>query len=280
MKVRVLDGNYYLYRAYHADNNGAKLCTSDGRPSGVMKLMYNMLMPLLRDQGDIIAVFDAEGKNFRHEIFPDYKKKRPPAPDELIAQKKDVRELCRALGLPVVKKNGVEADDVLGTIARYCTEHEQVCTILTGDKDIMQFMSRFVSLHDPKSGVSRDVLTLRNDKNLSPKQFAYYLALCGDKVDNIPGVPGIGDVKALELLHQYGTLKEIAMNAHKIKGAMGKALVAHMDDLKLSFKLARGKTDVELQFDKLKRKPIDPKRAAAVLNKYEIMHHFLKPRLF
>lgn len=280
MKIRVLDGNYYLYRAYHADNNGAKLCTSDGTPSGVMKLMYNMLMPMLREPGDIIAVFDAEGKNFRHEIYPDYKKNRPEAPENLISQKLDVRKLCRALGMPVIKKNGVEADDVLGTIARHCTEQEQVCLIQTGDKDIMQFMSRFVSLHDPKSGVSRDILSLRKDKGLSPKQFAYYLALCGDKVDNIPGVPGIGDKKALELLHEFGTLKEIAKNAHKIKGAMGKALVAHMDDLRLSFKLARGKTDVELDFDSLKRKPVDAAKAAKILNKYEIQHAFLKPRLF
>lgn len=268
MKTIVIDGNYYLYRAYHSSFK-ADLRTSKGHPSGAFAVFHRMLKPLMTSPNNIIVVFDTEGKNFRFDIYPEYKANRKPCPPDLILQKKDIRILCRSLGLPVIKHKGVEADDVLGTIARYFTENKMQLEIHTGDKDIAQFVSPYVTLFDSKSGVRTTLETLKM-RGLTPKQVTYYLALLGDKVDNVPGVPGIGEVKAMELLKTYGSLKNIVRNIPNIKGKLGKNLADNLELLRLSYKLVQGFHIEELDVRDYRRTKPNKEKLERILDKYEI----------
>lgn len=268
-KTNVLDGNYWMYRAYHASFK-ADLRTSKGHPSGALKFFHNMLLPLLREQDNLIVVFDSSKKNFRHTMFPEYKANRKPTPPDLILQKSDIRELCLAYGLPVIIRAGVEADDVLGTLARVFTERGQRLTIQTGDKDCAQFLSEFVDLYDSKIQKRTTVKSLLKEKGLTPKQVTYFLALTGDKVDNIPGVAGVGPGTALKWLNEYGTLKNLVKHQKDIKGKIGEKLRASIDDLRLSFALVKCKTDVDINLDKLIRGKQDVTVVKQILKRYEI----------
>jgi len=269
MRTLVLDGNYYLYRAYYASFK-AQLTTRKGEPTGVITFFYHMIKPLLREQQNIIVTFDHESRNFRYDLYADYKLHRKPCPDDLKVQKPIIRKLCRAFGLPVLNIKGVEADDVLGTIAKHYTENEMQLTILTGDKDCAQFISKYVDLLDTKAQKRTTLKSLLEEKGLTPKQVTYFLAMKGDKTDHIPGVYGVGDVIALKLIKEYGTLKNIVANIDNIKGATGKRLSEQLDNLRLSYKLVKCKTDVDIDFDCLTRTPSNKPLVKHILDKYEI----------
>lgn len=264
--LHVLDGNYYLYRAFYASFK-ADLRDLQGRPTGVIKFFNRMLRPLLKEQ--LIVVFDADGKCFRSSIYPEYKANRKPAPDDLNAQRQPIIDLCLAYGLPVLKLDGVEADDVLGTIAKTCTERKQYCTLLTGDKDITQYISEYVSCYDSKSDTRVDLRELERRGFSSPKQVAYYLALIGDSVDNVPGIKGIGAKSAMALLQQFGTLKNLVNNTDQIKGKSIRGKIeSNVDLLRTCFKLVKGKTDVELP--PIKFKEPDTAKVRKLLKSYNI----------
>lgn len=239
----LFDGNYYLYRAYYASFK-ADLRDKQGRPTGALTFIHNMLKPYLHNR--VIVVFDHPGKNFRYKIFKHYKKGRSKMPDDLIAQREPIERLIQAYGIPILKIKGVEADDVIGTICKRYTDQQKRLKVLTGDKDCGQFVSEYVSLYDSKAQKATTLRTLQ-ESGLEPRQIVYLLALMGDSVDNIPGVKGIGDKTAMELIKQFGTLKNLARNTDKIeKKGVRQKIEDGMNDLKLSFKLAKCKLDVEL----------------------------------
>lgn len=261
----VFDGNYYLYRAYYASFK-SDLRDKRGRPTGALKLFHNMLKPHLHNR--VIVVFDHPSKNFRHKIFDLYKANRSKMPDDLIAQRDPIEQLVSAYGIPILKVKGVEADDVIGTLCRIHTEQQKQLKILTGDKDCGQFVSEFVSLYDSKAEKTTTLKTLRED-GLEPRQIVYLLALMGDGVDNIPGVKGIGPKTAMDLIRQFGTLKELARNTDKIKSkSVRQKIEDSMDDLKLSFKLAKCKLDVELP--RIEFGHADYKAVNRLLKEYDI----------
>jgi DNA polymerase-1 len=261
----VFDGNYYLYRAYYASFK-AKLCDKRGRPTGALKFFHNMLKPHLHNR--VIVVFDHPGKNFRYDLFKDYKKGRTKMPDDLIAQREPIEQLVSAYGIPILKIKGVEADDVIGTLSRIHTDQQKQLKILTGDKDCGQFVSQYVSLYDSKAEKTTTLKTLR-EGGLEPRQIVYLLSLMGDSVDNIPGVKGIGSKIAMDLIRQFGTLKELARNTDRIKSKSVRQKIENsMDDLRISFKLAKCKLDVELP--RIEFGHADYKAVNRILKEYDI----------
>lgn len=261
----LFDGNYYLYRAFYASFK-ADLRDKKGRPTGAITFIHNMLKPYLHNK--MIVVFDHPGKNFRHDLFDEYKEGRSKMPDDLIAQREPIEDLIKAYGIPVLKIKGVEADDVIGTISKRYTDNQKKLKILTGDKDCGQFVSEYVSLYDSKANKTTTLRTLA-DSGLTPKQVVYLLSLKGDSVDNIPGVKGIGDKTAMDLIKQFGDLKTLARNTDQIKAKGVRSKIEdQMDMLKLSFKLAKCKLDVELP--KIEYGHADYKRVNAILKEYNI----------
>ncbi len=189
----LVDGSSYLYRAFHASER-ANLRTADGRPTGAIRVMTNMLRSLIRQyQGShVTVIFDAKGKNFRHEMYSEYKATRKPMPDDLRSQIEPIHQMVTALGLPLLMIDGVEADDVIGTLARQATEKKIDTIISTGDKDIAQLVTEHVSMIDTMNDVFTDVSGVENKFGVPAHLIIDYLALMGDSSDNIPGMPALG----------------------------------------------------------------------------------------
>ena len=248
----LVDGSSYLYRAYHAL---PPLTNSKGKPTGAVKGVINMMRRLQKDypQSTVVVVFDAKGKTFRDEIYSDYKAHRPPMPDDLREQIAPIHEIIQAMGLPMLIVDGVEADDVIGTLAVQATAAEQPVIISTGDKDIAQLENEHITLINTMNNTTMDRAGVIEKFGISPELIIDYLALLGDKSDNIPGVPGVGEKTALGLLQGIGGLDDIYTRLDEVAGlgfrgakTMSPKLAENKELAYLSYKLATIKTDVEM----------------------------------
>ncbi|MGH8495466.1 MAG: DNA polymerase I [Gammaproteobacteria bacterium] len=255
-RLILVDGSSYLFRAFHAL---PPLSTSRGQPTGAVLGVLNMLNKLINEHQPerMAVVFDAAGKTFRDEMFADYKLTRPPMADELRSQLEPLLEAVRALGLPLLRVPGVEADDVIGTLARQATEASLDTLISTGDKDMAQLVDQHVTLVNTMSGTVLDPAGVLAKFGVTPAQIADYIALIGDTSDNIPGVPRVGPKTAAKWLAQYGTLVHLVAHAAEIPGKVGESLREHVDRLELSRRLTEIRCDLELDL-----KASDLKRAA------------------
>ncbi len=244
----LVDGSSYLYRAYHAMPN---LSNADGEPTGAIYGVINMLRKLIQDYEpqQMSVVFDAKGKTFRDDMYPEYKANRPPMPEDLQQQIEPLLAIVRALGLPMLQVEGVEADDVIGTLAREAAAQGREVVISTGDKDMAQLVDEHVSLINTMTNTSMDSDGVREKFGVSPGQIIDYLALVGDTSDNVPGVPKVGPKTAVKWLGQYSDLDAIIENADSIKGKIGENLRASLEQLPLSRELVTIKCDLELGLD-------------------------------
>ena len=241
----LVDGSSYLFRAYHAL---PPLANSRGEPTGAIVGVVNMLRKLFNDYQPkyMAVVFDAPGKTFRNDLYADYKANRPPAPEELVAQINMLHDIVEAMGLPLLMVEGVEADDVIGTLTRQAAQQGMTTLVSTGDKDMAQLVDGHVSLIDTMSNRYMDEAGVEEKFGVKPEQIIDYLALVGDASDNIPGVPKCGPKTAAKWLAQYGTLDELTRHADQIKGKIGESLRAALPQLPLSRQLTTIKTDVPL----------------------------------
>ncbi|WP_460230779.1 DNA polymerase I [Aurantivibrio plasticivorans] len=250
----LVDGSSYLYRAFHAMFK-ADLRTSSGQPTGAVRGVTSMLKKLQKDypESPIAVVFDAKGKTFRDEIFAEYKAHRPPMPDDLRSQIEPTHNIIRAMGMPLLIVDGVEADDVIGTLANQATKGGVEVIVSTGDKDMAQLVSEHVTLINTMTETVMDREGVVEKFGIPPELIIDFLALMGDKVDNIPGVAGVGEKTALGLLQGVGGLDAIYENLDAVKelpirGAkkLPEKLEANRDQAYLSYELATIKLDVEL----------------------------------
>lgn len=242
----LVDGSSYLYRAYHA--MGQNLTAPDGAPTGALYGVLNMLRRLRSEYPhDYCAVvFDAKGKNFRHQMFEEYKATRPPMPDDLRPQAEALPDLVRLTGWPVLVIGQVEADDVIGTLAKQGAEHGLRVIVSTGDKDMAQLVDERITLVNTMSSETLDIEGVKAKFGVRPDQIRDYLALMGDKVDNVPGVEKCGPKTAVKWLEAYGSLAGVMEHASEIKGKVGENLQAALPQLPLSYDLVTIKTDVDL----------------------------------
>lgn len=238
----LVDGSSYLFRAFHAL---PPLTNSHGEPTGAMHGVLNMLDKLRKDYEPehMVVVFDAPGKTFRDTLFPEYKANRPPMPDELRSQIEPLLDIIRAQGYPLLLIPDVEADDVIGTLAQNSTGQ---VIISTGDKDMAQLVNERVHLINTMSNTYSDPAGVVEKFGVTPERIRDYLALIGDKVDNVPGVEKVGPKTAVKWLDQYGSLQNIIDNADKFKGKIGENLRAAVEQLPLSYELVTIKCDVEV----------------------------------
>jgi len=248
----LVDGSSYLYRAFHAF---PPLTNSAGEPTGAMYGVLNMLKSLISQvqPSHIAVVFDAKGKTFRDEMFEQYKSHRPPMPDDLRKQIQPLHDIIRALGIPLLVIEGVEADDVIGTLAVAASKANQKVLISTGDKDMAQLVDDNIMLINTMNNTLLDREAVIEKYGIPPELIIDYLALMGDSADNIPGVAGVGEKTALGLLQGIGSMAEIYANLNKvaelpIRGAkkLGDKLLAEKEMADLSYRLATIKTDVAL----------------------------------
>lgn len=243
----LVDGSSYLYRAYHAM---PPLTNAEGQATGAIYGVVNMLRKLLRDYNPehIAVVFDAKGKTFRNDMYPEYKAHRPPMPDDLREQIEPIHSIVRAMGLPLLMIDGVEADDVIGTLAQQATEQGINTVISTGDKDMAQLVNEHITLINTMNNTITDIQAIQEKYGIAPNRIIDYLALMGDKADNIPGVPSVGPKTATKLLQQYDSLEGVIAHAGEVKGKLGEKLREAAPDLPLSYQLATIKLDVPLDY--------------------------------
>jgi DNA polymerase-1 len=245
----LVDGSSYLYRAFHAMPS---LSNSKGMPTGAAYGIMNMLA----------VVFDAKGKTFRDDLYSEYKANRPPMPDEMRQQLDAIRSLVKALGIPLLEVPGVEADDVIGTLAKQGKNSGFDVTISTGDKDMAQLVNRSVTMVNTMDNSRLDPKGVEGKFGVSPEQMVDYLTLVGDAVDNVPGVPKVGPKTAVKWLKEYGSLDDVIAHAGDIGGKVGESLRGCLDRLPLSRQLVTIKCDVNLDVgpDDLARKAPDKPR--------------------
>ena len=248
----LVDGSSYLYRAYHAL---PPLTNSKGKPTGAVKGVINMMRRLQKDypESTLVVVFDAKGKTFRDDMYSEYKANRPPMPDDLRMQIEPIHQIIQAMGLPMLIIDGVEADDVIGTLAVQATTIEQPVVVSTGDKDIAQLVNEYITLVNTMTNTLLDREGVIEKFGIPPELIIDFLALLGDKSDNIPGVPGVGEKTALGLLQGIGGLDAIYSRLDEVAGLefrgaknMAPKLEEHRDLAYLSYQLATIKTDVPL----------------------------------
>jgi len=243
----LIDGSSYLFRAYH----GLPPLTHNGEPTGAIYGVLNMLRKLITDeQPDYIAVvFDAKGKTFRNDIYPEYKANRPPMPDDLRVQIEPLHQIIKAQGLPLVVIEGVEADDVIGTLSVEATRKGYSVLISTGDKDMAQLVNENVRLINTMNNQVLTEATVPEKFQVKPNQIIDYLALMGDVSDNIPGVPKVGPKTASKWLAQYGSMQGVMDKAEEIKGKVGENLRESLGFLPMSYRLATIKLDCDTGFE-------------------------------
>jgi DNA polymerase-1 len=267
----LVDGSSYLYRAFHAL---PPLTNSRGEPTGAVLGVVNMLLKFLRESGSaqVVVVFDAPGKTFRDELFAEYKAHRPPMPDDLRAQVEPLLETVLALGLPLLRIGGVEADDVIGTLARRAADAGRSVLISTGDKDMCQLVGPHITLVNTMSGSVYDRDGVKAKFDVWPEQMIDYLALVGDSSDNIPGIDKVGPKTAAKWLAQYSTLDNLVANAAEVPGKVGENLRAGLATLDLSRRLATIRCDLDLPQTEqdLERKPQDDAALRAIWSRLEL----------
>ncbi|MEA3380101.1 MAG: DNA polymerase I [Pseudomonadota bacterium] len=251
----LVDGSSYLFRAFHGL---PPLTNSKGQDTGAIYGVVNMLKSLIKQYNPthMAVIFDAKGKTFRDDIYKEYKANRPPMPEELRSQIAPLHTIIKAMGLPVIVESGVEADDVIGTLAKHATEKGIDTLISTGDKDMAQLVNKHVTLINTMTNQLMDVEGVNTKFGIPPELVIDFLALKGDKVDNIPGVPGVGDKSAQALLNGIGGIDEIYKNLDKIADLSfrgSKSMAAKMEEYeeqaRLSYTLATISIDLELDYD-------------------------------
>ncbi|MET0987271.1 MAG: DNA polymerase I, partial [Steroidobacteraceae bacterium] len=256
-KLVLVDGSAYLYRAFHAL---PPLSNSRGEPTGAVLGVLNMLNKLVKDENPTLlaVVFDAPGKTFRDELFDAYKAQRQPMPDDLQRQIQPLRQAVEALGIPMLTIAGVEADDVIGTLAQRAAAAGIDVLISTSDKDMAQLVNEHITLVNTMSGTVLDRQGVKNKFDVYPEQIIDYLALVGDTSDNIPGVPKVGPKTAAKWLTEYGTVAKLLENAQSISGKVGENLRGSLKEIELSQKLAQIQCDVPLTIEVEQLKPGEP----------------------
>ncbi len=233
----LVDGSSYLYRAFHAI---PMLSTKSGEPTNAVLGVVNMLYKLLDDLKPtrMAVVFDAPGKTFRSELYAEYKANRPPMPDELRSQVTPLLEAIEAMGIPLLRIEGVEADDVIGTLARAAAGAGSATVISTGDKDLAQLVDGHVTLVNTMDNTTLDRRGVEQKFGVTPEQITDYLALVGDPIDNIPGIAGVGPKTAAKWLQQFRDLETLKARAGEVGGKIGERLRESLGTLDLSKQLA------------------------------------------
>ena len=266
----LVDGSSYLFRAYHAL---PKLTTATGHPTGAVKGVIAMLRKLMKEYpgSPIAVVFDAKGKTFRDEIYAEYKANRFAMPDDLRPQVEPIFEIIRAMGVPLLIVEGVEADDVIGTLATVAARVGRATVISASDKDMAQLVNAHTTLVDSMSETRFDRAGVIEKFGVPPERIIDYLALIGDSVDNVPGVPKVGPKTAAKWLADYGTLEGVIAAAGEIKGKVGENLRESVSFLPMSKRLTTIKTDVVLpiDIDALERQPQDDARLRELFERFE-----------
>ncbi len=269
----LVDGSSYFFRAFHAL---PPLTNSKGQPTGAIYGVANMIKRLVKDyeSKQIAVVFDAKGKTFRNEWYPAYKANRPPMPVELSSQFQPLIDVLKAMGFPLLIIDGVEADDVIGTLAQQATKSGLPVIISTGDKDMAQLVNEHVTLINTMSRETLCVRGVHKKFGVYPHQIIDYLTLVGDTSDNIPGINKCGPKTAVKWLETYQTLDNLLANANAITGKIGDYLRAGIPQLPLSKKLITIKTDVELpvQFNEITQLPEDREQLIELCREYEFKH--------
>lgn len=257
-RLILVDGSSFLFRAYHAI---PPLSSPQGFPTNAIHGVTNMLRKLISDYHSdyITVVFDAPGKTFRNDLYEQYKAHRPPMPDDLRLQIEPLHQIIRAMGLPLIIEPGIEADDVMGILAKKAEAQGYQIIISTGDKDMAQLVNEKIILENTMSNTRMDIQGVIDKFGVKPEQIIDYLALVGDSVDNIPGVPNCGPKTAAKWLSQYETLDNLMAHADEIKGKIGDNLRASLDKLPLSKQLTRIMCDLELPYsvEDCHQKPTD-----------------------
>ena len=267
----LVDGSSYLYRAFHAL---PRLTNSAGEETGALHGVLSMLLKLLREQegARVAVVFDAPGKTFRDELYEDYKATRPPMPDELRSQVEPLLDAVRMLGLPLLRVEGVEADDVIGTLARQAADDGLDVLVSTSDKDLAQLVDERITLVNTMTDTVMDRAAVRDKFGVDPERIIDYLGLVGDSSDNIPGVPKVGAKTAAKWLNEYGTGDEIIARADEIKGKVGESLRESIESFRLSRELATIRLDCELPVGvpDLERGPVDVDGLRKLYDRFEL----------
>jgi DNA polymerase-1 len=268
--IILVDGSSYLYRAYHAL---PPLTSSKGHPTGAIRGVISMIKKILVDHphSPIAVVFDAKGKNFRHDMYKEYKANRPPMPDDLVLQIKPIHEIVKALGIKLLMVEGVEADDVIGTLAFQAQEKKLDTVISTGDKDMTQLVCKNVKVVNTMKDELLDINGVKRKFGVLPEQIVDYLALIGDSSDNVPGVDKVGPKTAVKWIQEYQNIETIIQNAENITGKVGENLRNGITQLKLSKELVTIKTDVLLDasIEDLKVDPADNKKLQDIFKELE-----------
>ncbi len=266
----LVDGSSFLFRAYFAL---PPLTTADGQATGAILGVGNMLKSLIQryDTPYIVVVFDAPGRTFRDDLFEQYKAHRAPTPDDLVSQIKPLHALIKAMGLPLLCEPGVEADDVIGTLAMQASNNGYDVVVSTGDKDMAQLVNEQITLENTMSNTRLDVAGVEQKFGVRPDQMIDYLALMGDSADNIPGVPSVGPKTAAKWLKQYQTVENLIEHVDEIKGKVGEKLRSHLDDLRLSQQLATIVCDVPIKqcLEDLQRTDADLPQMRELLTKLQ-----------
>ena len=267
----LIDGSSYLYRAFHALPS---LTNSQGEPTGAMHGVLTMIQKLIREESPkhVAVIFDAPGKTFRDDIYKEYKANRPPMPDELRSQVQPILDAVLAMGLPLLRVEGVEADDVIGTLCRQASEKGLKTLVSTGDKDLAQLVNEHVTLINTMNDARMDRDGVKEKFDVWPEQIIDYLALVGDTSDNIPGVPKVGAKTAAKWLNLYDSADGIVDNAEEIKGKVGESLRENIEQMRLSQELATIREDLDLEqsIDDLAEGEMDIPALREILSHYEL----------
>ena len=268
-KILLIDGSSYLYRAYHALPD---LRNQNNEPSGVIYGVLNMLKKTIAEYTSdfVVCVFDAKGKTFRNDIYSDYKANRPHMPEDLAIQIEPLKKAIRALGISMLSIEGVEADDVIGTLAEDAVKQDMEVIISTGDKDLAQLVNENITLVNTMTNEVLDIEGVLNKFGVPPEQIIDYLTLIGDKADNIPGVDKVGPKTAVKWLNEFGDLDNIVANSDQISGAVGVHLKSAIDWLPTGKSLITIKKDVEMNvvFDNFVKAEQDKKELLKIYQHY------------
>jgi DNA polymerase-1 len=247
--IYLIDGSSYIYRAYHAVRH---LSTSQGLPTNATFGFTNMVLKLLAEQNPeyMAMAFDAKGPTFRHEMYDAYKANRPPMPEDLVVQIPYIKQVVAGMNIPSLELPGYEADDIIGTLVRAVEGKGFRVVMVTGDKDFKQLISRSVSMWDPMRERTIDYASLKEDSGLEPSQWVDVMALAGDTSDNIPGVPGIGEKTAIQLIKAFGTMERLFQGLDKVtQTKLREKLTRFHDQAILSRRLVAINTEVPLSVE-------------------------------